>query len=101
MKRTEKKLVNTNQECSIQDLPNLSDTDFDQSLNSLLDQSLPIDTEHWKKVEQLLNYLTEFAPTYKIIELTEAICNFADDQAKRGFELGKQEILSDSGRRAG
>lgn len=64
-------------------------------LNSRLDKNLPVDSQSWIKVEQLLTYLTEFAPTYKIIELAKAVGEFADDQAKRGYVVGQKDLIEE------
>ncbi len=69
-------------------------------ISRLLDQNLPLETPEWIKVEQLLTYLTEFAPGYKIVELTDAICRFADNQSKRGYVLGQKELIEELARRA-
>lgn len=71
-----------------------------KSLTPILDQKLPIDTPEWRRVEQLLTYLTEFAPGFKIVELTDAIGRFADDQSKRGYVLGQKELLDELADRA-
>lgn len=60
-----------------------------------LDQSLPLVTEDWKRVEQLLNMFTEFAPTDMVMELAGAIANYADDQAKRGYLLGQEDMVKE------
>ena len=85
---------------SIQEIRDSLNCQNESVVESVLDRSLRLDTPQWKKVEQLLTYLTEFAPGYKITELTDAICCFADDQTKRGFVLGQTELLEELARRA-
>jgi hypothetical protein len=60
-----------------------------------LDQSLPLITEDWQRVEQLLNLITEFAPTEMVLELSGAIAGYADDQARRGYLLGQDDIVKE------
>ncbi|MDZ4834869.1 MAG: hypothetical protein SGJ27_13910 [Candidatus Melainabacteria bacterium] len=60
-----------------------------------LDQSLPLITDDWQRVEQLLNLITEFAPTEMVLELSGAIAGFADDQARRGYLLGQDDIVKE------
>lgn len=60
-----------------------------------LDQSLPLVTEDWQRVEQLLNLMSEFAPSGMIMELTGAIASYADDQARRGYVLGQQDLVDE------
>jgi hypothetical protein len=60
-----------------------------------LDQSLPLITEDWQRVEQLLNLITEFAPTAMVLELSGAIAGYADDQARRGYLLGQDDLVKE------
>lgn len=60
-----------------------------------LDESLPLQTEEWTKVEQLLMRLTEFAPYEVVEELVGAIASFADDQARRGYLLGQEDLTQE------
>ncbi len=64
-----------------------------------LDQSLPLVTEDWQRVEQLLNMITEFAPTSMVMELAGSIANYADDQARRGYVLGQEDLVRELRRR--
>ncbi len=57
-----------------------------------LDESLPLETEEWRPIEQMLARLTEFAPNDIINQLSFAIVSFADDQARRGYILGQQDL---------
>ena len=84
----------SNQVSKVDAISDLVVMDLNQ-LNSRLDQNLPVDTDSWKKVEQMLTYLTEFAPTYKIIELAKAVGEFADDQAKRGYVVGQKDLINE------
>ncbi len=60
-----------------------------------LDESLPLETEEWIPVEQMLVRLTEFAPTELVTQLSSAIASFADDQARRGYLLGQEDLSSE------
>jgi hypothetical protein len=64
-----------------------------------LDQSLPLVTEDWQRVEQMLNLLTEFAPSAMVTELAGAIAGYADDQARRGYVLGQEDLVRELRRR--
>ncbi len=64
-----------------------------------LDQSLPLVTNDWQRVEQLLNMITEFAPTSMVMELAGSIANYADDQARRGYVLGQEDLVRELRRR--
>ncbi|MBX9668680.1 MAG: hypothetical protein K2X93_13725 [Candidatus Obscuribacterales bacterium] len=64
-----------------------------------LDQSLPLVTDDWQRVEQLLNMITEFAPTSMVMELAGSIANYADDQARRGYVLGQEDLVRELRRR--
>lgn len=64
-----------------------------------LDQSLPLVTEDWNRVEQMLNLLTEFAPSSMVTELAAAIAGYADDQARRGYVLGQEDLVRELRRR--
>jgi hypothetical protein len=64
-----------------------------------LDQSLPLVTEDWNRVEQMLNLLTEFAPGSMVTELAAAIASYADDQARRGYILGQEDLVRELRRR--
>lgn len=57
-----------------------------------LDQSLPLETEEWLPLERLLIRLTEFAPSDMIVQLTNTIASFADDQARRAYILGQEDL---------
>ncbi len=59
-----------------------------QAIARRLDESIPLNTAEWKKVEQMLMRLTEFAPTDLIFDVASAIAFYADDQARRGYILG-------------
>jgi hypothetical protein len=56
-----------------------------------LDESIPLNTEEWHKVEQMLMRLTEFAPNELVLDLASAIAFYADDQARRGYMLGESD----------
>ena len=58
-----------------------------------LDESIPLQTEEWVKVEQVLMRLTEFAPPTMINEVVSALASYADDQARRGYLLGQEDIM--------
>ena len=65
-----------------------------------LDESLPLETEDWQPVEMLLSQLSEFAPLSMISELATAIASFADDQARRGYILGQEDMVAELRNRA-
>lgn len=58
-----------------------------------LDESIPLQTEEWEKVEQMLMRLTEFAPPSMINEVVSALASYADDQARRGYILGQEDLM--------
>jgi hypothetical protein len=58
-----------------------------------LDESIPLQTEEWEKVEQMLMRLTEFAPQSLIDEIVSALACYADDQARRGYILGQEDLM--------
>jgi hypothetical protein len=60
-----------------------------------LDESLPLETEEWQPVEKLLSQLCEFAPMSMVSELASAIASFADDQARRGYILGQEDMVEE------
>ena len=58
-----------------------------------LDESIPLQTDEWEKVEQVLMRLTEFAPASMINEVVSALASYADDQAHRGYILGQEDLM--------
>lgn len=58
-----------------------------------LDESLPLHTPEWQRVEQLLMRLSEFAPSEIVSELVDSVAIWADDQARRGYILGQEDML--------
>jgi hypothetical protein len=60
-----------------------------------LDDAIPINTEEWVAVEQLLNQISEFVPISMLNNLTETIVAYADDQARRGYLLGQEDLISE------
>jgi hypothetical protein len=60
-----------------------------------LDESLPLQTTEWEKVEQLLMRLSEFAPNEIVNELVDSMALWADDQARRGYILGQEDLLQE------
>ena len=66
---------------------------------SRLDQALPLETEEYRRVEQLLAYLTEFAPVELVDELAGAVVFYADDQARRGYALGQEDLIIELNKR--
>lgn len=65
-----------------------------------LDESLPLHTAEWQKVEQMLMRLSEFAPSELITELVDSIASWADDQARRGYLLGQEDLLKEMKQRS-
>jgi hypothetical protein len=60
-----------------------------------LDDAIPINTEEWVGVEQLLNQISEFVPISMLNNLTESIVAYADDQARRGYVLGQEDLITE------
>jgi hypothetical protein len=68
---------------------------IDMTVIQRLDESLPLQTEEWNRAEQLLMQLTEFAPNSLITEVVNAIAVYADDQARRGYILGQEDLTKE------
>ncbi len=68
---------------------------IDMTVIQRLDESLPLQTEEWERAEQLLMQLTEFAPNGLITEVVNAIAVYADDQARRGYILGQEDLAKE------
>lgn len=60
-----------------------------------LDDAIPLNTDEWLVVEQLLNQISEFVPISLLSTLTEAIINYADDQARLGYLLGQEDLVAE------
>ncbi|MBY0357377.1 MAG: hypothetical protein K2W82_05185 [Candidatus Obscuribacterales bacterium] len=60
-----------------------------------LDDAIPLHTEEWVAVEQMLNQISEFVPLSLLNNLTEAVINYADDQARRGYLLGQEDLVAE------
>ena len=60
-----------------------------------LDDAIPIHTNEWVNVERQLNQISEFVPISLLNNLTETLINYADDQAKRGYLLGQQDLATE------
>jgi hypothetical protein len=71
----------------------------DMSVIQRLDESLPLQTEEWNRAEQLLMQLTEFAPNSLVTEIVNAIAIYADDQARRGYLLGQEDLAKEMNQR--
>ena len=65
-----------------------------------LDESLPLQTNEWRKVEQMLMRLSEFAPNELVVELVDSLATWADDQARRGYVLGQEDLLHEMKQRS-
>ncbi|MFN8658644.1 MAG: hypothetical protein U0105_20080 [Candidatus Obscuribacterales bacterium] len=65
-----------------------------------LDDAIPLNTEEWVSVEQLLNQISEFVPLSMLNALTESIVNYADDQARRGYLLGQEDLVAEMKKKA-
>lgn len=65
-----------------------------------LDDAIPLNTEEWVSVEQMLNQISEFVPMSMLNNLTEAIINYADDQARRGYLLGQEDLVAELKKKA-
>jgi hypothetical protein len=60
-----------------------------------LDESLPLNTPEWTRVEQLLMRLSEFAPAEIVNELVDSVASWGDDQARRGYVLGQEDLTQE------
>jgi len=65
-----------------------------------LDDAIPLNTEEWVSVERLLNQVSEFVPMSMLNNLTEAVIAYADDQARRGYLLGQEDLVQELKRKA-
>lgn len=65
-----------------------------------LDDAIPLNTDEWLGVEQLLNQMSEFVPISLLNTLTESIINYADDQARRGYLLGQEDLAAELRKKA-
>jgi hypothetical protein len=65
-----------------------------------LDDAIPLNTEEWVSVERMLNQVSEFVPMSMLNNLTELIINYADDQARRGYILGQEDLVSELKKKA-
>ncbi len=70
------------------------------SVIARLDDAIPLSTEQWVHVEQLLNQISEFVPLALVNNLTEAIVSYSDDQARRGYLLGQEDLANELKKRA-
>ncbi|MBZ0188291.1 MAG: hypothetical protein K8F91_18720 [Candidatus Obscuribacterales bacterium] len=60
-----------------------------------LDDAIPLNTDEWVTVERMLNQVSEFVPMSMLNTLTEAIIAYADDQARRGYLLGQEDLVDE------
>ena len=65
-----------------------------------LDDAIPLNTEEWLAAERLLNQVSEFVPMSMLNALTEAIISYADDQARRGYILGQEDLVAELKKKA-
>jgi hypothetical protein len=65
-----------------------------------LDDAIPLNTEEWASVERLLNQVSEFVPIPLLNALTESIISYADDQARRGYLLGQEDLAAEMRKKA-
>ncbi len=72
----------------------------DYSVIARLDDEIPLATPEWLACEQLINQISEFVPMSLLNSLTEAIISYADDQARRGYLLGQEDMAEETRRRA-
>jgi hypothetical protein len=71
----------------------------DHHVSKRLDEAIPLQTDEWQKVEQALMRMTEFAPESLIEEVVSALASYADDQARRGYVLGQEDLVKELARR--
>ena len=60
-----------------------------------LDDAIPLQTDEWQSVEQILNQISEFIPINMLNSVTESIIVYADDQARRGYLLGQEDLVKE------
>jgi hypothetical protein len=65
-----------------------------------LDDAIPLNTDEWVTVERLLNQVSEFVPMSMLNNLTEALIAYADDQARRGYLLGQEDLVQELKKKA-
>ena len=70
------------------------------SIIARLDDAIPLNTEEWVAVERLLNQISEFVPMSMVNNVTEAIISYADDQARRGYLLGQEDLVQELKKKA-
>ncbi len=68
---------------------------YNYSIIARLDDAIPLNTEEWMQVERLLNQISEFVPMSMVHNVTEAIVAYADDQARRGYLLGQEDLVAE------
>ena len=61
------------------------------AINRRLDLCLPMETLEWQRVEQLLMQISEFAPNSLVYQAGMAVAVYADEQARRGYLLGRED----------
>ena len=69
-------------------------------ITARLDDAIPLNTDEWISVERFLNQISEFVPLSILNQLTESIVNYADDQARRGYLLGQQDLVTELKKKA-
>ena len=65
-----------------------------------LDDAIPLNTDEWVATERLLNQVSEFVPMSLLNVLTESIISYADDQARRGYLLGQEDLVAEMRKKA-
>jgi len=90
--------------CSLLEILKMINTKADKLFNytviARLDDAIPLHTEEWQQVERLLNQISEFVPTSMLNNVTEAIISYADDQARRGYLLGQEDLVTELKKKA-
>ncbi|MBI4534158.1 MAG: hypothetical protein HY711_09465 [Candidatus Melainabacteria bacterium] len=79
---------------------NKSDKLRNYTIIARLDDAIPLNTDEWVSVERFLNQISEFVPTSLLSSLTECIIAYADDQARRGYLLGQEDLAIEMRKRA-
>ncbi|MBU6451959.1 MAG: hypothetical protein KGS72_09300 [Cyanobacteria bacterium REEB67] len=64
------------------------------AINRRLDENLPMETDEWQRLEQLLMQMSEFAPTSLVYEVGMAAAVYADNQAHRAYLLGAVDEMN-------
>lgn len=93
-KATKKKIENERSVGPKKPLDNLSNS---SRIMARLDSSLPLASDEWVRVEQMLNRFSEFVPESMIVELVSSLASYADDQALNAYLIGYGDAVGELG----